>query len=74
MARGLLRNCRLETAIAHFNLSEGAAMFSKLTYAFALLATALTLSACNTMTGVGKDVESGGQKLQEESKEVQHKM
>lgn len=49
-------------------------MFSKLTYAFALLATALTLSACNTMTGVGKDVESGGQKLQEESKEVQHKM
>jgi entericidin B len=49
-------------------------MFKKLIYAFAMLATALALSACNTMTGVGKDVEKGGQKVQEESKEVQRKM
>ena len=49
-------------------------MVTKLIYGLAALATALVLSACNTMTGVGKDVESGGQKIQEESKEVQHKM
>lgn len=49
-------------------------MLRKLIYGFAALTTALVLSACNTMTGVGKDVESGGQKIQEESKEAQHKM
>jgi len=48
-------------------------MFSKLLYAFALLAT-FALGACNTMTGVGKDVEAGGQKIQEESKEQQRRM
>lgn len=46
----------------------------KLIYGIAALATALALSACNTMTGVGKDVERGGQKVQEESKEVQRKL
>jgi len=55
------------------NRSGGIAMFSKLLYAFALLAT-FALGACNTMTGVGKDVEAGGQKIQEESKEQQRKM
>jgi len=53
-------------------------MFRKLIYCFAALATALalsaSLSACNTMTGVGKDVERGGEKIQEESKEVQRKL
>jgi entericidin B len=48
-------------------------MFTKLIYAIALLTT-LALSACNTMTGMGKDVEAGGQKIQEESKEAQRKM
>ena len=57
-----------------FNYSEGTAMLRKLIYGFAALATALALSACNTMTGVGKDVEKGGQKIQEESKEVQQKL
>jgi entericidin B len=61
-------------AITIFNLKEGTAMLRKLIYGFAALATALALSACNTMTGVGKDVEKGGQKIQEESKEAQHKM
>jgi predicted small secreted protein len=56
-----------------FNLSGGIVMFSKLIYALALLTT-LALGACNTMTGVGKDVEAGGQKMQEESKEVQRKL
>ena len=49
-------------------------MLRKLIYGLAALATALALSACNTMTGVGKDVEQGGQKIQEESKEVQRKL
>ena len=49
-------------------------MFRKLIYAFALVSTALALSACNTVSGAGKDVEKGGQKIQEESKEVQRKM
>jgi predicted small secreted protein len=45
------------------------AMLKKLIYGFAALAAAFTLSACNTMQGVGKDVERGGQKVQEEAKE-----
>jgi entericidin B len=53
---------------------KGTAMTKKLIYGFATLITALALSACNTMTGIGKDVEKGGQKIQEESKEVQRKM
>jgi len=44
-------------------------MVKKIIYCFAALAAALTLSACNTMSGVGKDVERGGQKIQEEAKE-----
>jgi entericidin B len=56
------------------NLTEGIAMLRKLIYGLAALATALSLSACNTVNGMGKDVEKGGQKIQEESKEVEHKM
>jgi predicted small secreted protein len=44
-------------------------MLKKIIYCFAALAAALTLSACNTMSGVGKDVEKGGQKIQDEAKE-----
>jgi len=46
----------------------GRDMFRKLIYGFAALATALALSASNTMTGVGKDVERVGQKIQEQSR------
>ena len=49
-------------------------MFKKLIYCFAALATAFALSACNTMTRMCKDVEKGGQKIQEESKEAQQKL
>lgn len=31
----------------------------------------LTLGACNTMKGMGKDVERGGEKVQEKATEVQ---
>ena len=78
MARGLLTKSLGGESHHYFNYCEGAAMFRKLIYCFAALATALSLgaslSACNTMTGVGKDVEQGGQKIQEESKEVQRKL
>jgi len=43
-------------------------------YGLAALATALVLTACNTTAGVGKDVEKAGQKIQQESKEVEHGM
>jgi predicted small secreted protein len=32
---------------------------------FALLLAALLLAGCNTMAGLGKDIERGGEKLQD---------
>ena len=32
------------------------------------------ISGCNTVAGVGKDIERGGEKIQGEAKEVQRKM
>ena len=32
------------------------------------------LSACNTVAGVGKDVQSGGEKVQDAAQDVQKKM
>jgi entericidin B len=52
---------------------EGTAMFKKLIFCFAVLA-AISLTACNTIQGAGKDVERGGQKVQEEAKEVKQKL
>jgi predicted small secreted protein len=34
----------------------------------------ITLAGCNTMSGFGRDVERGGEKLQQEAKETQRKM
>lgn len=34
---------------------------------FAMLMTALVLAGCNTMAGVGKDIERGGEKLQDKA-------
>ena len=43
-----------------------------------VIALALAISglvgACNTIDGIGKDVERGGEKLQQSSKDVQKKM
>lgn len=40
----------------------------------AAIALALTaFSACNTVAGVGKDVQTGGEKIQETAKDVQKK-
>jgi len=38
----------------------------------ALSISATTLSACNTVQGVGRDVEKAGQKVQEEAAEHKH--
>jgi predicted small secreted protein len=39
-----------------------------------LILLGITLAGCNTMSGMGRDIERGGQELQQESREVQRKM
>jgi predicted small secreted protein len=41
---------------------------------FALLLLGITLAGCNTMSGVGRDMERGGEKLQDQARETQRKM
>lgn len=36
----------------------------KLFSTFLILAFAITLSACNTMAGAGKDIQKGGEKIE----------
>jgi predicted small secreted protein len=48
-------------------------MFKKLMFCLAALA-AVQLTACNTVQGAGKDIERGGEKVQDASKDVQKKM
>ena len=38
------------------------------------LIAALLLSACNTFEGAGKDIERGGEKLQDTAKDVKQRM
>ena len=40
----------------------------------AVMAAMFTLSACNTVEGVGKDVERGGEKLQNAAEDTKKKM
>jgi len=54
-------------------LYRGIVMLKKLLFCFAALST-VTLIGCNTVQGAGKDIERGGQKVQEEAKEVKQKM
>lgn len=46
-------------------------MFKTLVAALVMIGA---LGACNTMSGAGKDIERGGEKLQDTSKDVQRKM
>lgn len=39
-----------------------------------LLSSAFILSGCNTVAGAGKDMERGGEKVQDTAKDVQKKM
>ena len=43
-------------------------MIKKLMFCFAALA-AVSLTACNTVQGAGKDIERGGEKVQDVSKD-----
>lgn len=40
----------------------------------AALAAAFTLSACNTIQGAGKDIERGGEKVQDAAAKTKEKM
>ena len=40
----------------------------------ALVLLAFTLAGCNTMAGMGRDIERGGEKLQGEARETQRNM
>jgi predicted small secreted protein len=40
----------------------------------ALLLLGITLAGCNTMSGMGRDIERGGEKLQNQAHETQRKM
>jgi entericidin B len=44
-------------------------MFKKLIFCFAALA-AVSLTACNTVEGAGKDIERGGEHVQDAAKDV----
>jgi entericidin B len=40
----------------------------------ALVLLGITLAGCNTMAGMGRDVERGGEKLQDQAHETQQNM
>ena len=42
--------------------------------AFILLGMTVTIVGCNTMAGMGRDIERGGEKLQGEARETQQDM
>jgi predicted small secreted protein len=48
-------------------------MFKKLIFCFAALA-AVTLTACNTVEGAGKDVSATGNAIHDTAKDVKNKM
>ena len=39
-----------------------------------MLGTLSSISGCNTVAGAGKDIERGGEKVQDTAKDVQKKM
>jgi len=46
----------------------------KLLYAVLAMLFNLSLSACNTMEGAGRDIERGGEKLQDTARDVKNKL
>jgi predicted small secreted protein len=49
-------------------------MLKRMIFVFAALATVLSLTACNTIQGAGRDLEQGGQYIQDEAKEAKQRM
>ena len=48
-------------------------MFRRLFAAATLIASVGAVVGCNTVAGAGKDVERGGEKIQESARDVQKK-
>jgi predicted small secreted protein len=72
LGTGALRRCsgRIPGLIQiFFRYSKEASMMKKLLALLSLLIFA-GVAGCNTMEGVGKDVERGGEKLQNSSKDA----
>jgi entericidin B len=46
----------------------------KTLYVFLMSAVFVALAGCNTVAGAGKDLERGGEKVQDTAKDVQDKM
>ena len=42
--------------------------------ALALIGPVATMTGCNTVAGAGKDIERGGEKVQDAAKDVKQKM
>ena len=40
----------------------------------ALVLLGFTLAGCNTMAGIGRDIERGGEEVREEARETQRQM
>jgi predicted small secreted protein len=40
----------------------------------ALVLLGMTLAGCNTMSGMGRDIERGGEKLQDQARDTQRRM
>ena len=49
-------------------------MFRRLTGMLALLSMLVTLAGCNTIEGMGKDIERGGEATQDTAKDVKNRM
>lgn len=49
-------------------------MCKRLILGFAVLAAVLSVCGCNTVQGAGRDIERGGQVIQDEAKEAKQKM
>lgn len=49
-------------------------MFQKILATMMLLGTLGTIAGCNTVEGMGKDIERGGEATQDAAKDVQRKM
>ena len=46
----------------------------KILYALSIITVGFGLSACNTFEGAGKDIEKGGEYIQNASKNVKERM
>jgi entericidin B len=49
-------------------LEKGELTMKKVAFVFFTLISALSFSACNTVHGIGKDIEKGGEAIQKSSK------